>query len=471
LINIFIIIIAAFIVQFLLRRDLDKGLAAAVFFLVFLPVEVQIPMPGALPQLTAHRVILLIVLAHCWPRIRGLAGTPVAGVLVLAALVAACRLCSTVIALSPSASFKVVLDFLIETVLYFVLILAGLRSRRSIELMAWSSLAALVAVAGIGTIEKYTGINLAAQVVPGMADFPNTVSSTFRHRILFGYAMAMAFPLALALGERADTPWRRRLAGIGFFIVPAACYFSNSRGPWVGFALGTVIIGALGGARLRKKLLWAGVLTAAVLILRPGVKETIVDLWHQTFNDDSVKGESASYRKKLWWVAYSELSKSPERLVFGYGGYSTQMMDLSEYFDRGAGGLATVLGYTSWDSQYASDFMQYGFLGFGLEVAFYLAVLATVLKAWRPAAEADRPFIAACIASTGVFLFAMATVAIFNPQLEFLFWALVAACGRFQYLTAWEPTAGDPLKEASLTDAEGSMAGMLPAGTSFKNEI
>jgi hypothetical protein len=353
---------------------------------------------------------------------------------VLLCLVTVSRVFSTVFtAVDPAASFKVVFGFLIETGLYFVLVGAGLRSRRTIELVAWSCLAALVVVACLATVERYTGRNLVAMVVPNMSDAPNSVSATFRHRILFGYSMAMGFPLALGLQELADSRWRRRLGWIGVLLLPAASYFGNSRGPWVGCALAGAVVAGLGGHQMRRKVVLLGTMAALVLATRPGVYNTIVNLWQQTFNTDTVKGRSADYRLVLWRVAHSELSRSFGHLLFGYGGYSTEVLDVSKYFDRGAGGLADGLGHTSWDSQYASDFMQYGYIGFGLEVLLYAVVVQTLFRAWRLSVGKHKRFMVACGGALLVFFWAMVTVAIFNPQLKFLFWTLVAVAGRFHF--------------------------------------
>jgi hypothetical protein len=433
--NVIIISLVALTVHFLLRRDFDKGLAAAVFFLILLPKEVQIEMPGALPELTGHRVVLLVLLVNMLPRLQRVSLLPVSRPLLLLGLVAVCRLFSTITAIDSAASFKVVFGFLIETVLYFVLIVGGLNERRTIKFVAWSSLLALVFVAGIGTIEKYTGRNLAAMIVPGMNASPSAVTATFRHRILFGYAMAMGFPLALALKGTLESGWKRWLPKIGIVLLPAACYFSNSRGPWVGCGLAGLVMGILGGRPMRRKLMLLGALAVFVMALRPGTYDTISSLWHQSFSDNTIKGRSADYRLVLWKIAYNELNKSFGHALLGYGGHSTEMLDVSNYFDRGAGGLAGELGYTSWDSQFASNFMQYGFLGFGLETILYLSVLGMLVRTWRHSNEEDREFIAVCVATTLVFFWAMSTVAIFNPQLEYLFWTMVAIAGRFHSVT------------------------------------
>jgi O-antigen ligase len=283
----------------------------------------------------------------------------------------------------------------------------------------------------IGTVEKYTGRNLAAMVVPYMADDDVSISSTYRHRILFGYAMALAFPLTLALRKAATTKWQRFLLEAAFLLLPAACYFSNSRGPWVGCALAGVMMLVLGDRVVRRKLRLASILVAAVLIMRPGVLETIQDLWRDTFDDSSVKGKSASYRKELWRVAYKNLDKSG-RMLIGFGGHSTESMDLSDDFEHGAGGRADQLGYTSWDSEYAADFMKFGLLGLVLEACLYVTIFRMVINSWRFSSGDDRRIAAACAATCAVFLWAMSTVAIFNAQLEFFFWSVIAIAGKLQ---------------------------------------
>jgi hypothetical protein len=104
--NIVIILISSGVVHLLLQRDLAKGLAAAIFFLVLLPLEVRIDMPGAIPQLTAHRVILLIVLFNVWPRIRRLSLAPVSRIVLLLCLTGVARLLSCVTAIDSGDSFK-----------------------------------------------------------------------------------------------------------------------------------------------------------------------------------------------------------------------------------------------------------------------------------------------------------------------------------------------------------------------------
>lgn len=417
-----------------------------MFFLVLLPTEVRFEMPGALPELTAHRAILLFVLWNSVSRLRGVWPPPFSGILLLLGLVAVGRLCSTLMAQEPVASFKTLFGFLIETVLYYVLVLAALSERRTLTYMVRSALLALVVISMLATVERYTSVNLAARVVAGMVDSPQTVSATFRHRILLGYAMAMAFPLALALQGMAENKRQQWIAQAGALCLGAACYFSNSRGPWVGFALGGVIMLFLGGRGVARKLRWVAVVAVVVLVARPGVWDTISTLWKHSFDEASLKGRSASYRIELWRVAYGELSKSPERLLLGYGGNSTRTMDLGDEFERGAGGGAGELGHTSWDSQFASNFVQYGSLGLALEALLYFSILRFALRAFRASVLSQKELAAACVAAIAVFIWAMSNVAIFSPQLQFMFWALVAIIQRLGVLATDLESAAETVR-------------------------
>jgi hypothetical protein len=426
LVNLIIIFFAVIVVQSMFRRDVAKGVAAGMFFLVLLPTEVRIQMPGSVPELTGHRVVLLVLFfksLHLPNRGKTLMTSRL---VLLLCLVAVCRLFSSVNAVNGLESLKTAVGFLIEDLLFFVVMVRFLQDRRTVQVVAWGCLAALFVIACLATVEKYRGINLAAEFIPGMSDDAMTVSATFRHRILLGYAMAMGLPLTMLLQQVDKTKMQRRLVFASLLLIPAACYFSNSRGPWVGCAIGAVTMGAIGGQAIRKKLRFLSVLVALVLVARPGVLDTITDLWSQTFDNSSVKGRSADYRKVLWTVAWKELSKSPDRLAVGYGGHSTETMDLGEYFESGAGGEAAQLGYTSWDSQLAADLMQYGFLGFGFELILYGSLLTMLIKVWRKSKNLDQIFVAACIATVLIYFWALTNVAIFNPQLDFLFWGLAA---------------------------------------------
>src|SRR5688572_1061678 len=185
LVNVIILITAALVVHWRFRTDFDQGLGTAVFLLLLLPNEVRIELPGAIPELTGHRLVLLLVLFHAASGINRTSLQSVSWLVRLLSLIAACRIATTFFtALSFGASFKVVLAFLVEVFLFFVMIFASLRTRRAMEAVIWSSVSALFTIACIGAVEKYTGRNIPAMFIPNMVDNGISVTATFRHRIL-----------------------------------------------------------------------------------------------------------------------------------------------------------------------------------------------------------------------------------------------------------------------------------------------
>jgi O-antigen ligase len=194
-----------------------------------------------------------------------------------------------------------------------------------------------------------------------------------------------------------------------------------------------------------------------VLVSRPGIRDTLVSAIQNTFYADSLKGRSYDYRWKLWHVAYAEISKSPGRMLFGYGGLSTEKMDLAHYFDRESGGTTTALGYTSWDNQLACDLIEFGMVGFAINVALLVAALKAILLRWRRARAPDRAMILGFATSCFIYIFALTNVYIFSPQLKFLFWTLVA-CG-----IRWSKEAAAERK-AAAGELDSAPAAPVPSG-------
>lgn len=428
MLNALIILTVVLITSLQLQRSLSTGIAVAVFFLVLLPTEMRFQTPGALPELTVHRILLLLCAMHAmaYRSRHGIrANLPLIPLLLL---VTATRCISMFNAVSAVYSIKDLASFLLEVFLFYSIMGTVLQDRETIMKVLWSTLAALLAVSLIAAFEKYTGVNPAARVVPNMIDYGGTVSSTFRIRILLGYAMAMGFPIAAALWIGAVSRKGKTVAALASLMLPAACYFANSRGPWVGLALGAAVLGWGGGRAIRRRMVLLSVFGALLFLIRPGVAETITRRWQHSINDETLKGKTAAYRLELWTVAYKKVGQSFERALFGYGGGSTEMMQLDDDFQYG--GSSRALGYTSWDGEFPADLVKYGFVGLLAEFLLYGIALKLAYDAWRQASDPHKILLSACMATMMVFIWAMTNVAIFNPQLVYLFWAVTAVAIR-----------------------------------------
>jgi O-antigen ligase len=109
--------------------------------------------------------------------------------------------------------------------------------------------------------------------------------------------------------------------------------------------------------------------------------------------------------------------------MFGFGPGATEHMpiemDLAYNRDN--------IKLWSWDNHYAATLVEGGVAGLGL---LFLLYGATVLGQWkllRNAAEKDRTMQAAILAGMLVLVFMMSNVAIFAPQLTYLYWTLTAS--------------------------------------------
>jgi len=412
-------------------RGIHAGMGAFLACMVFLPGMLGIELPGSLPQFTVHRILLLIALfflARGGYLARG--ERPVTHLRILL-LFGFCQVLSFACGVSRVAGLKECVDFAFEAVIFYIMVSAFLRWDGSAPRLLTSLCHGLAAVALLAALQKYLGIGAIPYATPvaliQWLDLSD-ISSTYPHRILFGYAMAMGAPLALGLAVASPEPGkRRRMLAIAVLLV-AGSYFSGSRGPWIGMGLGLAAMGALGGGAVRRRLAVLAALAVAVLVFRPGVRDTITDLASSTVEEGSLKGASYQFRWQLWNVAWSEVRRSPVRFLFGYGPVSTESMDFTHYWDGQEGGGASLekIGYTSWDNNYAADLIELGVAGFAVRLLLFASIARALLANWRRADPQTRILRGAIAGSCLVFMFAMTNVFIFSPQLKYLFWALVA---------------------------------------------
>jgi hypothetical protein len=437
-----ILMLVLFVLAFRrLKQDYTGGLALVTAFVVSLPDYLRISFGGGIPELTVQRLLLLGLL-FTYRSAPHPAGTPPPVPLLRGLLwFSGAQFVSMVLSIALKGSLKWWMVFNLEILAYYFIVSRVMVSREAIVRLLRGIAYALAGVALLAAIEKYRGINLSRHLLLGWGIGDFDITSTYPHRILMGYAMAMAVPILFALREREQSKGRKRLMGLMVLMAVAGCYFSNSRGPWSGLILGGGILFILGSNAMRRSFAMLGVLAVLLMAVKPGVRETVFAAVKSIFEEDSVKANSYNYRWKLWEIAYAEIRKSPERTLFGYGGLSNMSMDLGEYFEKGAGGSSEMLGYTSWDNQMACDLIELGVVGFGIEMGLFAAILWMLGKAvWR-AKGSDRSIMAGFLAACVIFMFGMSNVYIFSPQLRCLFWTLVACGVRFGQLKDIAPEA------------------------------
>jgi O-antigen ligase len=436
-------------VLLLLRKDYLNGLAMAVGCIVCLPSSLNIP--TGLFDLTIQRVIICLVAMYWYKSVLMMSAKRSARFITLLLCIVVLHLMSMCLSATPTLGVKDTIAYAMETCLFYIILATSITDMPTVVLMV-KAVSIGIACGGLAaTVEKYTGFNFQNVILSGgRVSDGHDVIGMFNHRIMLGYAMAMGVPLFIGMISQATSKFERNAYWCGLTLATAGCYFSTSRGPWLGLIVGAGIMMVFGSGVQRKSWVVLGIVACSVLIIRPGVKDTIMSLSEETFQVDTLKGKSYEYRWKLWHVASDMIAKSPERTLFGYGGLSHSTMDLSSYFGRQEGGNAIVLGYTSWDNNYAADLLEYGIVGFFVEIILYSKIVIALIRNMRVSNRGMRDLMVANMAACVVFLFGRSTVYIFSPQLACQFWILVAIGTSAVWLQEADEVDCDPIYPSAV---------------------
>lgn len=428
-----------------LKKGYINGLAVAAFYWVSTPSELRLPLPGGLPQFTFHRMLVIIMLCAYFAtksRRPQNTGSVLGGKIMVWLSVS--YVISFIFSESKDVTFKATLAYLVEIVVFYFMMAKSLQSKEDLMRIVKALTFGLITVACFTWIEKYKSVNYFESILGYNVGDVGDITASYRHRILLGYAMAMAIPLVAIQLRHVTTSKQKWFFCIALCVVAAACYFPRSRGPWLGAVIATGCLFMLGDAKSRKALKWLAIGGALVMILRPGVWETIGNLLGDT-DAESQKGRSYNYRWELWGAAFKTIAVSPIKLGFGYGALSHETMDLSHLLTMG--GNIKKLGYTSFDNNYAAFLLELGLIGLALTMSLYASICRKIFafRSWLNAD--DRMINGALFSSILVYLFAMTNVYIFAPQLDFLFWTLVACVAALARHAA--NTKNNPDPEAS----------------------
>lgn len=411
----------------LLRKDFVKGLAFAVFFWVSMTTLLRIQLPGSIPALTIHR-LMLIVVAIAWltrHRLAEARSVPLFGCFVFWFLANLVSLLGTQITFIDS--LKTFLDFVLEVFVFYVVASTTVKTRERAARLLYGAWLGLLVVAFFAAVEKQTGFNPVDRFIPGYVrddgEF-RMILSTYQHRILLGTAMAMGVPLSFVLRhefEKAGRPFKLFWPGLALLLV--ASYYGQSRGPWLGLALAMAIMFALGASSLRKNIALIGALAVLALVARPGVLGTLTHFAEDTVDTDSFKGGTAQYRMELWRVAFYQVSKSVWTFFFGYGPSAGKEIQFEwELSYRG-----TLYLIDSWDNHFAYSLFQFGFVGLAATLLLYLKGTAIFFRTWRQSPVEEKNVFACLLATAVILIWMMTNVLIFAKQIDYLFWTVIAA--------------------------------------------
>jgi hypothetical protein len=198
-----------------------------------------------------------------------------------------------------------------------------------------------------------------------------------------------------------------------------------------------------GQGRTRKALLCIMVLSLAVVILRPGIRNTIVGIYESTFGSDAT-GSSYRYRYALQDAAVKRLTgPTSGRTAWGYGPESFYDVHLEGMLD------GKPHEFQSCDNAWVELLVETGFVGLAVIVTLLMMPLfASLRQCWTLPKEARSLSILLFINFVMCY-FQMYSVGMYSwGQNGYMLWILIALTFAHQKLHA----------RLDKTDGEGSEA-------------
>lgn len=431
--------------------SVEKALPFFCFFVAIMPGEAMIKLPG-LFNLNGQRVALgVLFLLYIFkrgdssaPAIRP-SQAPLIGLMLLTLFWSTI---SNSFSIVPSVSFKRMLSYTMEYYLLYWILFASITKTETVEKILFALTRALGLAAVFGVLDIYAGwsvldllprLDVRADTVSGVL-MTSSVRSTFPHPILFGGGLAVGIPLALYLANRTYG-LARVLHWIMILLMFLCIYKTTSRGPWISLALTLILLMALHKGAVRKYLVAMGALSLLVLLIRPGIRQTLFTLITSSWDNESIEGASVEYRFALLNVALDALSKSPLREILGYGQGSFFYLELEAEF------AGRIHRFWTCDSAWIGIMVESGFVGLLLMAALLGRAVAYSWGRYRASREGERKnlFLLLFAVQAG-FVLLMTNVAAYGwGQNGHIMWILVALASASARVLQEKPTeAAEP---------------------------
>jgi O-antigen ligase len=462
------VVLLAGLVYLTVTKGLEGALPFFVFVTILVPGESAIPLPG-LFGLTAQRfavgvlILLYVVFGRPGPVEQRRVSTPLKLLLVLNLV---WNIVSTVNSIDPTMSAKQLISVIFEYYVVYYIFYRTISKPETIEKIVKSMVASMAATVVFGSIESYTGWSVISWFPAVTYRFANVnddntsfrTHSTFPHAILYGGALAMVLPMVLYLIANAKSSGRKLALWLICLPMFLCLYKSQSRGPWLAAIFGFVFVFLLTYKQVRKYMLVIAALALAVLIIRPGVYETIAESYAVTFMPEHPKGSSYEYRYALMDVAKAALAKNTDRMLWGYGQESFYYLHLTGPF----------LGkpdhkFESCDSTWIQSMIETGYVGFGI---FALMLGVAAWNTLRNVRRLQAPAKFLCwifLINLVQYYFLMFSVAIYSwGQNGYMLWFIIAmsmAYPKVMFSATAEAAGAEALKETPGTAKVFSVAG------------
>jgi hypothetical protein len=434
---------------FAARRRVENALPLVAFFVVLMPLEARIVLPG-LCDLDAGRVAVVTLLGIFVVRreyaVRG--PVPLQG---LMCLHCGWALCSTVVALSVATSIKQVVAQVVEYYALYYVFVRSISRTRTIYAVLYAITIAMGVCSLCGLLEAYASWSV-LRIFPSelWTTYDNRhdplyiewgrglrIRATFPHPILFGDALAMTIPVALYLLSVFGGHKRRVVLWSTLALMLWAVYKTSSRGPWIAVAVSSLLLVLLVRNRVRQYVTAMAAIASVVLVARPGVSDTILNLYHATQDHASIVGASYDYRHALNQAIADAVAAEPVRTIVGYGLGSFRERGLDIYFS------GVVQHYYTCDNNWALFVYETGYGGLLVISLLLLKPVLQTLRQYRTFPRPGRYLCGVFFISLMSFYFLLLSVAGYSwGQQGFMAWILIALSVSYSRIVRREQRAG-----------------------------
>jgi hypothetical protein len=200
--------------------------------------------------------------------------------------------------------------------------------------------------------------------------------------------------------------------------------------------------------RVRRYLIVLCALTVCVVISRPGIRQTIVNLYVETYDMNSPVGTSYEFRGALVDAITAAVDKSPGRALWGYGPGTFRELGLEMKF------LGEVEHSYTCDNNWALFLYETGYGGVLLIGCLLVLPLVMTLRAYKRLPRPERYFSGVIFISLAGFYFMLLSVAGYNwGQQGFMAWVLIALSVVYPRIVIRDRRIGVAAKEAVASPA------------------
>ena len=422
------VVVVVILSYFAFAKSFEDALPFAVFLLMLFPFESTFSLFGFF-DLTTQRVIVVTLLVLYFIKGRSVSPGKVPLMYTIAMLVG-WMLLSAVNSIVVVISVKSVLSQCLDFVAVYFIFARSIRKKETVHKILIAFVAAMFVCSIFGFVEAYWDWNVISLFptaahrfsgLAGVSDRDSRVQSSFGHAILFGSALAMTLPLLLYLISISKSNARKVLLWGIAALMFLNLYKTTSRGPWLAATSALILTLLWGNRRMRQAVLVICLLSATVLVARPGVWTSITNLYGATMHSDSAQGMSYQWRYALYDIAFQHLNTDWRRALVGYGPESFYYLGWHGNFQ------GYFVPFESCDSSVAALMIETGYVGLFI-VAFLLfkAVMIGYLYA-RKRKQPDNLLCMALVISILMFCFMMTNVLIMGwGQQSYMFWIILA---------------------------------------------